>query len=238
MKKCAYCGHENPEEATHCAGCGTSGFICWEKVSAPKYWLFRFLVAANAGLVVSALAVVVSWLNTREAEGLRFQQYITQSTLRNYDTDVAAYEREVGKPPHQLSDLFEKEESAAPGAVHEIYDGWNRPFLYWTDGTNYLITTYGRDGKPGGEGLDKDLTNRDRQPAGSLPTFRQFVRDCPSGGILSTCAVCGFLTFLVGLITIREPDVSLIVLFKIVATIGGALMIAVILAALHVPTGH
>ena len=87
-------------------------------------------MATCTGLAVSALAVVVSWLNTRDAEGLRPQQYMTQSRLRNYDKDVAAYERKVGKPPHQLSDLFEKEESTTPGAVHEIFDGWNHPFVY------------------------------------------------------------------------------------------------------------
>jgi len=40
-------------------------------------------------------------------------------------------------------------------------DPWNRPYLYaspGTDGRDYDITSYGRDGKPGGEGYDADIS--------------------------------------------------------------------------------
>jgi len=159
---------------------------------------------------------------------MRRQQSLTQHDLRHYDETIIAYTKKFGCPPRRLSDLYEQ----------EILDGWQRPFLYWSDGTNYLITSYGRDGKPGGVGLDSDLTNRDRQPPGSLPTFPQFVRDCPSGGILSTCVICGILTFLCGLFTIREPTGVMNMAFKIVTTLAIALLVASFMAILHIPTGH
>jgi general secretion pathway protein G len=40
-------------------------------------------------------------------------------------------------------------------------DPWNNIYLYaspGTDGRDYDITTYGRDGKPGGEGYDADIS--------------------------------------------------------------------------------
>ncbi|HEY5264674.1 MAG TPA: type II secretion system major pseudopilin GspG [Steroidobacteraceae bacterium] len=40
-------------------------------------------------------------------------------------------------------------------------DPWNKPYQYASpgaDGRDYDITTYGRDGKPGGEGYDADIS--------------------------------------------------------------------------------
>ena len=40
-------------------------------------------------------------------------------------------------------------------------DPWNNPYQYvspGTDGRDYDIITYGRDGKPGGEGYDADIS--------------------------------------------------------------------------------
>jgi hypothetical protein len=123
-----------------------------------------------------------------------------------------------------------------------ILDGWHRPFLCSSDGTNFLVTSYGRDGKPGGAGLDCDLTNKNRYPRESLPTFLQFVFDMEMGGIVGTCVVCGVLTFLLSLFTIKSTDLTrqgIVVLgAKIGATVIGAVIVAVIISALHIPSGH
>jgi general secretion pathway protein G len=40
-------------------------------------------------------------------------------------------------------------------------DPWNNPYQYVSpgaDGRDYEITTYGRDGKPGGDGYDADIS--------------------------------------------------------------------------------
>ena len=40
-------------------------------------------------------------------------------------------------------------------------DPWNNPYLYQSpgpDGSEYLITSLGRDGKPGGENYDADIS--------------------------------------------------------------------------------
>jgi general secretion pathway protein G len=41
-------------------------------------------------------------------------------------------------------------------------DPWNNPYVYASpgaDGRPYEITTYGKDGKPGGEGYDADISS-------------------------------------------------------------------------------
>jgi len=46
---------------------------------------------------------------------------------------------------------------------HEAKDAWNRDFIYKLDATGKIfeIISYGADGKPGGEGLNKDLFSTD-----------------------------------------------------------------------------
>jgi len=40
-------------------------------------------------------------------------------------------------------------------------DAWNNDFMYESDGNKFKITSYGADGKPGGEGFNKDITSDD-----------------------------------------------------------------------------
>jgi general secretion pathway protein G len=40
-----------------------------------------------------------------------------------------------------------------------LADPWGNPYAYENSGTAFAIRSLGRDGKEGGEGLDKDLTN-------------------------------------------------------------------------------
>ena len=51
---------------------------------------------------------------------------------------------------------------AAGGYLNKVpRDPWGNPYLYVSPGANgrdYDITTYGRDGKPGGEGPDADIS--------------------------------------------------------------------------------
>jgi general secretion pathway protein G len=46
-------------------------------------------------------------------------------------------------------------------------DPWGRPYLYaspGTDGRDYDIVSYGRDGKPGGDGYDADISTLTLEP--------------------------------------------------------------------------
>jgi len=56
-----------------------------------------------------------------------------------------------GAYPLSLDDLNEAESREGIEGKSQNLDGWKRPFLYQSNGTNYLIMSYGRDGKPGGK---------------------------------------------------------------------------------------
>ncbi|MES2445503.1 MAG: type II secretion system major pseudopilin GspG [Pseudomonadota bacterium] len=55
--------------------------------------------------------------------------------------------------------------SPAPPAWHPYVqddpkDPWGRDYVYTVDGTGFTITSLGKDGKPGGEGVDADITGK------------------------------------------------------------------------------
>ncbi|UZK67469.1 type II secretion system major pseudopilin GspG [Sphingomonas sp. M1-B02] len=39
-------------------------------------------------------------------------------------------------------------------------DPWGKPYVYESNGTTYEIKSLGRDGKPGGEGVDADIARK------------------------------------------------------------------------------
>ncbi|MFZ9595086.1 MAG: type II secretion system major pseudopilin GspG [Bdellovibrionia bacterium] len=48
------------------------------------------------------------------------------------------------------------------GFVNKVpQDAWSRDFIYESDGNKFKITSYGADGAPGGEGINKELTSDD-----------------------------------------------------------------------------
>jgi hypothetical protein len=43
------------------------------------------------------------------------------------------------------------------GYVNEVTDGWGRTILWRVEGDEVILTSYGRDGVPGGTGQDADM---------------------------------------------------------------------------------
>lgn len=82
------------------------------------------------------------------------------------DQDVQAYALDNGSPPKALDDLITKPLNApswnGPYAKPaDLRDPFGHPYGYVYPGQHgqYDIIFYGRDGKPGGEGIDRDYGN-------------------------------------------------------------------------------
>lgn len=200
-------------------------------------------------MAVSFLSIYVSWLGARQAPFGGGEQWRTLHELRDLDEAILEFQKKSNAIPHSLDELAGLESYDMWKRNNgKLIDGWGRPFLYSSDGTNYLITSYGRDGKPGGKGLDYDLTDKNSKPEEEYsteqahPTLPQFIFDMPTGGIIGTCIFCGSLAFLLTYVTVRRPNftgVELITLaMQLGATVIGALIIAITMAALHIPSGH
>lgn len=121
----------------------------------------------------------------------------------------------------------------------DLVDGWKRPLRYEADSQGFRLWSDGRDGRPGGTGLDSDLDG-----AQSLrdvePTFRQFLHElCPPGMWFSS-TLTGIMTAVLWLsfaprgLGRQHGYVSV----YLVATIGIALFIGLVMTFVQVPSGH
>jgi len=198
--------------------------------------MIRLVVSAGIWIVVSALSLRVAWENGAEAPLARYEQFQTQMELRDLAKAMTIYREQFGNDAKSLNDLQVALTNNAGFSYPKplIVDGWRQPFIYTNSGTNSVIISYGRDGKPGGEGLDFDLTTKDWTPKGAKPTLHQFLFDMPTRGMINTCLVSGGMAALLAALTIKVPDLGR----QGLKPLAEAIMVAVILSALHVPSGH
>ncbi|MDO1528944.1 type II secretion system major pseudopilin GspG [Fulvimonas sp. R45] len=89
-----------------------------------------------------------------------------KAQLTTLGQDIDSYALDNGAPPRQLADLLTKPASApnwqGPYAkASQLKDPWGHDFGYQYPGEhgNYDLIFYGRDGKAGGDGYDKDVGN-------------------------------------------------------------------------------
>jgi hypothetical protein len=189
------------------------------------------LVSLGFGLLVAGVAVLVAWHNYGSFWALSAEQRTTRNTILRLREEISAYQQRHWRWPESLLELREARGSAVDeGGV--ILDGWGRPFRYSAQqGGFYEIVSLGRDGAPGGEGLDSDPTNTSRWLLSELPSWEIIYGFLLTGGIAPIAA----------LITIRAPDLrrgGLAGLALKLATVG---LVAGLLAAIHCMTalsGH
>ncbi len=161
------------------------------------------------------------------------------------DGAIQRHIEETGKPPSTLGELQEVRDGGfRVGQDGAVLDHWDQPHRYSVDGAKYLVVSYGRDGKPGGLGLDCDLTNENPTPPESLPTFSQFLFDLPTGRLVATSVLSGVVVFLLAFSTIKKdlfaamPGGAVSIAIKLAVTVVAALVAASFVSVLHIPTGH
>jgi hypothetical protein len=206
----------------------------------------RVAAATNVGLVVAAIAIVVAWRDVGDTNRVRSEQWATRQAISDIKKSLQMY-RETGKPlPKSLEEFrgpggqflvqFKRDERGSP------LDGWGRPFLHSVEGREYVVTSLGRDGKPGGVGLDCDLSNLKEWPKEAVPTLGQVLGHPSTRGIIHPCLVCGVLAFLLSLATVNPRTIENQGVFPLVMQVGltifGALFVAYFLSLAPVANYH
>ncbi len=130
-----------------------------------------FLTVVTAGIVLRLMIPREMWAAMGERSTmLRIESdlNILARALENYRHDHGVYPRsEQGLKP-----LIEQGRGKYIGPVELPKDPWGRDYVYrgpGEAGTGFEILTYGRDGRPGGSGMDEDrqigpLSNSSRKP--------------------------------------------------------------------------
>jgi len=231
---------------------------------APVPLIKRTAAALAVGLIVLAISCDVAYYQFR-GSAIRARQEMTCRNIGILSQAVKAYRRENHALPGALRDVLpipemyvRTDRSGAPT------DGWERRLRYFKDGGRCRIVSYGRDGEPGGTGLDFDLSSDDLEegwaweagswwpplPARSAPTFRQFMAD--RGGTVNhgSGRMMFFMCILTGLVAsflafeaagggqLARRSVRARVKRLLLTTLGTLLVAIIYIIPLHIPSGH
>ena len=152
---------------------------------------------------------------------------------------IEQHAQETGQLPLALTDLAE------PNVVwmHEddgpILDEWRNPVQYRRDENGFSLYSLGRDGKPGGAGLDCDIYSNERDRRRQRPTFVQFFFETDrTKRLLGASAYLGFMGALVCHYVTQKPPknrAKMVAMTVAVIFVSGILIVvAVFFSILHV----
>ena len=201
----------------------------------PPDWRRRSVIALLAAALVFALTLESAYRQQRKTVWAWGGGFTLQRVLPDLQRDVDRYAQATGKAPATLDEVpaVQKRWSQDPQSQA---DPWGRPFLLKNENGRAVVMTLGRDGLPGGEGVDADVTAASPTPSVSR---RQFFQVMPLKPILWTCVIAAVVTALaafVGPIDTRVgPRNLLVVLVTLAITGAAAVIVGGFITALHVP---
>jgi hypothetical protein len=205
--------------------------------------LWTILQCALASAAVSAVAILCAWNGSGRSEYLWLNRNNTIRSLEILRSEINTQFEKTGKLPQSLSDLPSVKEGhfLDDGNGHPS-DAWLNPLLYEVKDGSYVITSLGEDGKPGGSGIDADLTATGAGVSvGEFPTLSQFLSRRDTHVLLWSCGVSGLFVFPVCLILKRRQSVfatgRLLRMIAFAVTALFAIGTALVIGTLHLEVG-
>lgn len=120
------------------------------------------VVLAIIALITTLVAPqILRYLGSARADAAQAQIRNISSALELYFIDNGGYpSSEEGLPALAVAPASATRWNGPylKGA-DKLADPWGNGYAYENAGTGFVVRSFGRDGKEGGEGLDKDLTN-------------------------------------------------------------------------------
>jgi hypothetical protein len=223
-----------------------------DKTTQARQLGIRLALSAGVAAAVAATVLLVGWRSFGSLRQFRMEWYATAEMLKDINRDLAEYQSLHDVPLRSLEEfrsLIESRYPRDPNGGDMPLDGWGRPLIFSLKDGKPLIVSYGRDGKPGGAGLDNDLSNEDiasavdhRLPEKVRPTFSQFFVDSSAGRLEINCLVSGLLAFglsmsLIKTATFHRRDIPSLLL-KLALTMGGTLVTAALIGLTDLPNPH
>jgi hypothetical protein len=206
----------------------------------------RLLLSLAAGLAVAAMVLLCAWYQLgvsmyyREHRRLDVDRSALQESLNEHQVKTGSY-------PAALSELnLQSDPRTASNfsfdAQGNPLDPWGTAYTYTRTVKSYELGSLGHDGRQGGSGFDSDVLLHDDarvrisiQPA----TFRQFVLDPATAGVRAGCMIAGLFAFVVCLVSVRGPKpLTAARLTPLLITLAMSVLVAAVLSALHIPSGH
>jgi uncharacterized membrane protein (DUF441 family) len=209
----------------------------------------RFLIASMAALTVLSIAIAVAWLGARG--DYPEEQSSTWHRLGFLNHAIHKFHDDTGNWPSSLQELADKRYESES----DLVDRWGRPFLYTVDGNSLELLSLGRDGEPGGIGVDADLSGwsavpdsppgRVIFPPEASVTFRQFLFSKQKTIPFYICLLGVTLAVFVSMLCLRDMDLEAHKRREVAAAIVLGVMFVVasvtagLISVLHlIPSGH
>ncbi|MGK5085129.1 type II secretion system major pseudopilin GspG [Bdellovibrionota bacterium FG-1] len=121
--------------------------------------------------IIGLLGTVVGMSVMKKLDEARVET--TKNQIRQLGMILDDFKRVCGRYPamEQGLDALIKKENAGDCKNYDPdgfikggklpQDGWNHDFIYTSDGVKYEIKSLGSDGKPDGDGINKDISSND-----------------------------------------------------------------------------
>jgi general secretion pathway protein G len=119
-------------------------------------------------IVFVLLAAIMGFVATKIFSGKdKAETNLAKTQLIHVAGQIGLYQTETKRYPQSLQDLVKQpagvENWGGPYVkASDLKDYWGNDYVYTvpgTEGRRFDLISYGADGKPGGEGADRDITN-------------------------------------------------------------------------------
>ena len=105
------------------------------------------------GLGIVIAGGLIAWWCVRQFIPVIPPDSLTYNSMHMIKRRILRYAHTHHELPKTLDEL-----PVIPGYSDRLTDGWEERILYRTnDDSSITLTSYGKDGRPGGEGLDADM---------------------------------------------------------------------------------
>jgi len=241
------------------SGAGSIPMFNWQ-VNRDRY--IRLILCFITAIVISSTAYICAWYESRDYELFFPEQDHTRSTIKGRSEDIQKYQKAHGKLPATLAELYPKMDSQATmvaiggGAaaatlavlfpkmdsqrenVRRLTDGWQRPLIYEVRNEEFDLYSYGRDGKPGGIGLDADIHSAQPWTPEHRLTLWQFSNAWGVAGIQTVCLLTGAIAFPLYFAIGKRQTPKRPSLLRVLVTVVFSILAAVAMSVLYLPSGH
>ncbi len=213
------------------------------ELSLRKWLILRLIIACLFGGVIVFFSLRAGYDAAKYiSSSYTSPQFGTQACLKQIIAAIGEYQRSHGTLPRTLDQLHHD----PPLVGISIQDAWGQPLVYTVYGTDYSVTSYGQDGKPGGTGWDMDLTLTsqagDFHFVHSLPTFRQYLTASIMQNAIWTAWITGLLAAILCFVSLKPRPLTRRsiagLLFQTGVIFVAAVLVGGIITELHVPSGH
>jgi len=197
----------------------------------------RLVLSSIAGLIIFGIGINATWTSSQGHAPLL--QRMTRKYMGIVDSDIQAYHKKHGKWPASLNVVGLDPDFPDNNDGNVWVDSWGRPYVYRVTKNSYSLMSYGRDGKPGGVGLDSDISMHN---ANSEMPFLQAMTDPWASEMIEASVFGGLLTFFLTFFLIRPADLNRekwgCLLAKLAPTLIVLFYLTLLIVALDYPSGH